>query len=117
MNYNKVSYPYLPLKNVNAWHEYLRGTQPGGPYQFNGNGYPGELFISNVNGSITGTVYGDRIIGFWDDNAHKIIFIRMSNVANPYTFQVYKGFMFEVTERNPSTGLVSCYSIILQENL
>jgi hypothetical protein len=107
----------LPVKNVNAWHDYLRGQQPGGSYQFNGNGYPGELFISNVNGMISGTVYGERIIGFWDETTHKIIFMRMTNEANPYTFQVYKGFMFKVSERNPSTGVVFCYSVFTGEFL
>jgi hypothetical protein len=103
-----ISYVMIPIKNANAWHE--RTQLPAGTYTINGNGFMGELSIFNTNGRIEGNVFGDRIIGFWNDVTHTIIFMRMGNPSNPFTFQVYEGYMFMTTERNPSTGALLCYS-------
>jgi hypothetical protein len=106
----------VPVRNVNAWHDYLRGTEPGGTYAINGNNYQGELVLVNNNGMISGTAYGDRIIGFWDDVSHKILFMRMGDPANPYTFQVYEGFMLKQVQVS-STGVRFCYSVFVGEFL
>jgi hypothetical protein len=57
------------------------------------NGFSGQLVLSyNGNGQVTGTIFGDRIIGFVDGNTQKIVFMRMPNPADPSTFQVYTGY-------------------------
>jgi hypothetical protein len=49
-----------------------------GDWKFNGNGSTGTLKISSIdgNGNVQGSVFGDPIIGFWDEDAQKITFIR-----------------------------------------
>jgi hypothetical protein len=82
----------LSLETVNAFHE-GRGL-PGGNWTFNGNGYPTSLlFFTDSTGRVSGTVYRDPIIGFWDESTHKILFMRLPS-QNSATFQVYKSYMF-----------------------
>ena len=84
----------LFVETVNASHD--PNIPPGGNWAFNANGYPTILsFVIDSTGKVSGSVYGNPIIGFWDDIEHKILFMRMVN-ENPASFQIYKGYMFEI---------------------
>jgi hypothetical protein len=70
-----------------------------GPWDINGNGFAGLLWIEGVDaqGNLLGssTVYGQPIIGFWDDNSQKITFLRIINAADPSTLQIYTGYLMQ----------------------
>jgi hypothetical protein len=69
-----------------------------GTWRINGNGYDGVLSVQQVDNRgqlINATVYGNAIIGFWDDVSQKLSFIRMTDPRNPKTSQVYTGYMME----------------------
>ena len=74
---------------------------PTGNWNINGNGSTGVLTITSINaqGQLTGTVYGQPLIGFWDSASNKILFMRLINTSQPATFQIYTGYLF----RNPIT--------------
>jgi hypothetical protein len=69
------------------------------------NGFSGEPKIDppDASGNITGTVYGDPIIGFWDETSLRIVFMRLINANDPSTFQLYTGYQSTnpVTVFNP----------------
>ena len=56
-------------------------------------------------------MYDDRIIGFWDHNSQKIIFMRLDNPSDPTSFQIYTGFLFKDTTTNP-LGMPLCYQTL-----
>ena len=66
-------------------------------WSINANGQKGELKINSVNtqGNITGTVFSNPIIGFFDGPLGKITFTRIINESDPSTFQVYTGYIFD----------------------
>lgn len=66
-----------------------------GDWDINGNGWEGKLTITAVDaqGRVTGSVYGDQILGFWDDVSKKITFMRLTNPGDPSTFQTYTGYL------------------------
>jgi hypothetical protein len=68
-----------------------------GTWKINANGFEGDLNIDSVDsqGNLSGTVFGNNILGFWDDVAMKITFIRVVDPSNPSTFQIYTGFLFQ----------------------
>ena len=78
-------------------------SDPRGPWNINGNGYPGLLWIEGVDalGNLlsSSTVYGNPIIGFWDAAAQKITFLRVINSGDPSSLQIYTGYLMQ-----PQTG-------------
>lgn len=74
-----------------------------GTWAINGNGHQGQLEITvpDVQGNLTGIVYGQEIFGFWDENSQKITFMRLINSADPATFQVFTGYLFHNTHASP----------------
>jgi len=77
-------------------------TQIKGPWNINGNGYPGLLWIEGVDpqGNLipSSTVYGDPILGFWDDTAGRLTFVRVINAGDPSANQVYTGYVMKSQE-------------------
>jgi hypothetical protein len=71
-----------------------------GTWQINANGWRGELVISSVDsaGNLSGTVFGNPIVGFWNDVSQEITFARSLNSADPFALQVYKGFHFDANQ-------------------
>ncbi len=70
---------------------------PTGTWFLNGNGFTGDLTVNSVDahGNLNATVYGgQQTTGFWDETAQKITFMRLSNPADPSSFQVYTGYLF-----------------------
>jgi hypothetical protein len=72
---------------------------PLGSWEINASGDRGQLEIHSVDrqGELRGTLYGKAIVGFWDERAQKILFVRLLDPAVPSTTQVYTGYLF----RNP----------------
>ncbi|HEY0457318.1 MAG TPA: hypothetical protein VGE41_13185, partial [Verrucomicrobiae bacterium] len=62
-------------------------------------GYSGQLWIEGIdaNGNLLGssTVYGQTIIGFWDDQSWKLTFMRLIDKGNPSSFQIYTGYLMQ----------------------
>jgi len=69
---------------------------PVGTWKINGNGFKGELVIASVDaqGKVSGTVYGNPIQGFWDEDARRITFTRGNNATSPSRVQIYTSYMF-----------------------
>ena len=63
-------------------------------WDFDGNGFTGTLNVTvAADGSLTGTVYGDPIQGFYNNVSDEIMFIRSPNGSgNPADQQVYTGY-------------------------
>lgn len=98
----------LPLQVVNA--EVLKN---GATWTLNGNGHIGKLIVSyTTQGSVTGSIYNpnEQIIGFWDNNSQKIIFMRISNPSDPSSFQVYTGYLFKDVRQ--FDGSQKCYQTL-----
>ena len=64
---------------------------PTGKWELKGN--KGELAISSVNpqGLVEGNINDQLLEGFWDDQAHKLVFTSMK-LTNPSIMQVYTGY-------------------------
>jgi hypothetical protein len=69
---------------------------PLGSWEINASGDRGQLAILTVDrqGELRGTLYGQAIVGFWDERAQKILFVRFLDPAVPATTQVYTGYLF-----------------------
>jgi len=64
----------------------------------NANSFQGDLTINAVDandGSLQGSVFGNVIFGFWDEEARKITFLRQVDNNQPDTHQVYTGYLFQ----------------------
>jgi hypothetical protein len=76
-------------------------TPQGQPlnWDINGNGGKGNLVINQIDpndSSLQGVVFdNDAIVGFWDDAAQKITFIRASITGDPEESQIYTGYLFQ----------------------
>jgi len=94
----------VPTQYVSATH-----LPNGLRWSIVGNGFGGQLVLSyNSNGGVSGTAFGDRIIGFYDGSTEKILFMRISNPADPSTFQVYIGYYFQDrTGTGPSRATIA----------
>jgi hypothetical protein len=81
----------IPSSPVNT-----TASLPTGDWEFNGNGFTGTLKILSIdeNGNVQGSVFGNSIIGFWDEDAQKITFIRITDSKDPSTLQFHTGYMF-----------------------
>jgi hypothetical protein len=71
-------------------------TLPRGSWQINGNSFLGILQITSVTptGVCTATVYGQPTVCLWNEAAQRITFIRIINISNPSTMQVFTGYLF-----------------------
>ena len=99
----------FPLQVVNAAGLTLQNNNN---WTVNANGYiEGLRFSYTPEGSVIGTIFGDRIIGFWDHNSQKILFMRLANPSDPTSFQIYTGFLFKNTTTN-SLGMPLCYQTL-----
>src|SRR5438105_570054 len=69
---------------------------PIGAWTIDANGFVGDLDISlDMAGNVTGTAYGQTILGFWDEDAKKIVFVRVIDSADPSSFQIFTGYFFQ----------------------
>lgn len=72
---------------------------PLGTWEVNAGGDRGPLQIASVTrqGELRGTLFGKAIVGFWNDFAQQILFVRILDPAEPSTTQLFTGYLF----RNP----------------
>ena len=99
----------FPIQVVNAA---VLTLQNNNNWTLNANGHQDALrFSYTPQGSVSGIMYDDRIIGFWDHNSQKIIFMRLDNPSDPASFQIYTGFLFKDTGQN-SLGSPLCYQTL-----
>lgn len=75
-------------------------TQIGAVWSILGNESVGTLTLfSHADGYVDGTVYGDKIDGFWDEDSQKLTFIRIPKGAQPNAHQIYTGYKFSWTDK------------------
>ena len=76
----------------------MASSLTAGNWKINGNGFDGILVIKtpDANGTLVNcTVYGNPVIGFWDEPSRKITFMRIFTQSDPSTFQVYTGYLMK----------------------
>lgn len=73
-----------------------------GDWLIDANGFPGTLRIHSVDskGNVDAEVFGNKIVGFWDEESKTFTFVRIIDEADPSTFQIYTGYLFA----NPGTA-------------
>ena len=67
-----------------------------GPWHFSANGVAGQLTLTDDgSGKLSGSIDGNQpVIGFWDANAQKVTFLRITNpTTDPFSAQVYTGYL------------------------
>lgn len=67
---------------------------PTGQWSLNGNGFEGSLKIDSVDtqGRVAGSANNHTLEGYWDDQAHKLVFTSM-NPSNPSIIQIFTGYL------------------------
>ena len=75
-------------------------SAPLGSWNITGNGFQGILDINAVDGSgnldASATVFGQTIIGFWDETSQKLTFIRVpADSSASSAYQIYTGYKME----------------------
>jgi hypothetical protein len=89
-----------------------------GSWTLNGNGFTGDLTITAVNadGSLNGTMYGGQpIIGFWDETAQKITFMKIvpsppGQTPDPSTYQFYTGYLYSNGNTHTLAGFFEAFA-------
>lgn len=78
-----------------------------GLWRINGNGHTGELRIDAVDaqGNVTGAVFGQALLGFWDERAGRLVFMRLTDPGTPSSYQIYTGFLFQNRGGSPLDGV------------
>ena len=91
--------PSSPLRTRGLEREPAASSLPLGTWEVNAGGDRGSLQIASVTrqGELRGTLFGKAIVGFWNDLAQQIMFVRILNPAEPSTTQLFTGYLF----RNP----------------
>lgn len=81
------------------------GPKIGEVWSLLGNRSVGTLILFfHADGHIDGTIYGDKIEGFWDEDSQKLTFIRIPNGAQPNAHQIYTGYKFSWTDKAGNTA-------------
>ena len=64
-----------------------------GPWHLFANGVAEQLtLMDDGSGKLSGSIDGNQpVIGFWDANAQKVTFLRISNPTDPSGVQIYTG--------------------------
>ena len=65
-----------------------------GDWEIDGNGSRGVLAIQAIDaqGRLNATVYGQRVVGWWDEQRRRITFLRLINPNDPTSFQSFRGY-------------------------
>lgn len=69
-----------------------------GNWKINGNGFEGTLLINPPDASgnlVNCLVYGNPVVGFWDEPSRKITFIRVLKQNDPSSLQIYTGYLMK----------------------
>jgi hypothetical protein len=91
--------PFEPLRTRGHGGGMSAPSLPLGTWEVNASGDRGPLQLASVSrqGELRGTLFGNEIVGFWDELAEKVMFVRIMNPAVPSTVQLFTGYLF----RNP----------------
>jgi hypothetical protein len=83
-------------------------TPPEGTWFVDANGFTGNLVIDPVrpNGTVTGSLFGDEIRGFWTESSQKLVFYRAINGSRaatpPEQIQIYTAYQFPADVSHPA---------------
>jgi hypothetical protein len=90
--------PFEPLRTRGVGRG-VAASLPLGTWEVNASGARGPLQLVSVSpqGELRGTLFGTEIVGFWDERAQKVTFVRVVKPADPSTTQLFTGYLF----RNP----------------
>jgi hypothetical protein len=68
-----------------------------GNWNIDGNGSHGILAIQGVDaqGRLNATVYGQRVVGWWDEEDRRITFLRLIDPHDPTSFQSFSGYAWD----------------------
>jgi hypothetical protein len=88
-----------PLRTRGLGRDVAAPSLPLGTWEINAGGDRGPLQLVSVShqGELRGTLFGTEIVGFWNERAQKITFVRLLKPADPSTAQMFMGYLF----RNP----------------
>jgi hypothetical protein len=66
-----------------------------GQWDVNAHGFLGTLNIQGVDpaGRVTGTLFDNQMLGFWDEPARCLTVIRIINPADTSTWQIFTGYL------------------------
>jgi hypothetical protein len=79
---------------------------PSGSWNMDANGFTGTLSLNPPDGAgnLTGTMFGQPIIGYYDSTSQKITFMRETNRRILDTVQVFTGYLFHTGSVNDLAG-------------
>lgn len=85
-----------PLRTRGPGRERAAFSLPLGTWEVNASGDRGPLQLVSVSpqGELRGTLFGTAIVGFWDERAQQVTFVRVVNPADPSTTQLFTGYLF-----------------------
>jgi hypothetical protein len=85
-----------PMRTRGWEREPAASSLPLGTWEVNAGGDRGSLQIASVTrqGELRGTLFGKAIVGFWNDLAQQITFVRILDPAEPSTTQLFTGYLF-----------------------
>jgi hypothetical protein len=88
--------PFEPLRTRGLAREPAAFSLPLGTWEMNAGGDRGPLQLVSVSGQgeLRGTLFGKAIIGFWNDLAQQITFVRILDPTEPSTTQLFTGYLF-----------------------
>jgi hypothetical protein len=88
--------PIGPLRTRGLGRERAAFSLPLGTWEVNASGERGPLQFVSVSpqGELWGTLFGTEIVGFWDERAQQVTFVRVVNPADPSTTQLFTGYLF-----------------------
>ena len=88
---------------------------PHGTWDIVAGGQVGVLTFNSFTGALTGTIFGDQLVGFFDEASQSISFLRSPQVvtqggfsgvvATPFT--VYQGSLFQFTSGTTAFSVLS----------
>jgi hypothetical protein len=79
---------------------------PTGNWAINANGHNGVMVLNVINGTVTGTLLGNPVKGFWTESSQRLVLYRAINgttLSTPPEFiQIYEGYQFPALSSNPT---------------
>jgi hypothetical protein len=86
---------FVPLRTRGLGHG-AAASMPLGTWEVNAGGDRGPLQLVSVSyqGELRGTLLGTEIVGFWDERAQQVTFVRLLNPVDPSTVQLFTGYLF-----------------------
>jgi hypothetical protein len=74
---------HIPTPTVGPWKISLTST----------NELLDLTLSSDDNGNLSGTLAGSQLMGFWDADAMRAVFLRIQDPTDPTSIQVFTGYL------------------------